>query len=85
MGYLATTFKKTCTAVGYYENSPPAEDRLTLAESWNGTEWKLQSSPNEAANFNVLYGVSCPFEEQCRAVGEDNLGGVNHTLVERHE
>jgi hypothetical protein len=70
----------TCTAVGYYEESAQ-EDVRTLAEGWNGAEWKIQSTPNvEKANFDELYGVSCPSGELCTAVGK-----ARNTLAERYE
>lgn len=41
---VSCTSATTCTAVGGYENS--SKTQVTLAEYWNGTEWKLQTTPN---------------------------------------
>jgi hypothetical protein len=58
----------SCTAVGEYQNSSGGE--LTLAERWNGTEWKIQSTPNpENSRGAALVGVSCPSSIACVAVG----------------
>ncbi len=58
---------KACTAVGYYEGSVT---QLTLAESWNGTTWSVEPTPNLPGEpGNALYGVSCRSARQCVAVG----------------
>jgi hypothetical protein len=71
-----------CTAVGYYVNS--AGVAMTLAESWNGTSWQLQSTPNPAgALSSKLVGVSCTSSTDCTAVySYDNSAGVGVTLAE---
>ena len=38
------TSATACTAVGQYVNGSGVE--VTLAERWNGTSWKVQSTPN---------------------------------------
>jgi hypothetical protein len=38
----------------------------TLAEQWNGNTWVVESTPGSGE----LYGVSCPMETDCIAVGE---------------
>lgn len=59
--------RTACTAVGYYRER--GANYLTLAESWNGTEWAIQETPNFAGSiFNVLDGLSCR-SEVCIAVG----------------
>jgi hypothetical protein len=43
---------------------------VTLAEQWNGTEWKIQSTPNGAKGEGWLSGgVSCSSFVSCMAVG----------------
>jgi hypothetical protein len=42
---------------------------VTLAERWNGTSWKVQSTPNAHAHTNQLDGVSCKAADACTAVG----------------
>jgi len=68
-----------CTAAGSYENS--SGTRVTLAEEWNGTEWKVQSTPNREKYSNYLYGVSCSSSSMCTAAGFAGGG----TLAERYE
>jgi hypothetical protein len=47
----------SCKAVAYYSDSN--EGSQTLIESWNGSHWTIQSSPNPGTDFNILVGVSC--------------------------
>ena len=60
--------EKWCEAVGTYgSESTDASD--TLIESWNGTGWTAQSSPNPGVG-SVLEDVSClSSPEWCEAVG----------------
>ena len=45
----------TCTAVG------TALGRATLAESWNGTSWRIEPTPPPTGSaYSTLDGVSCP-------------------------
>ena len=71
-----------CVATGIYENS--AAVRVTLAEAWNGTEWKVMSTPNpEGSKRNYLWRVSCPSATTCIGVGEyTNSASVIVTLAE---
>ncbi len=64
-----------CTAVGEYDAS---SGYMTLVESWNGTTWSIQPSPNPTeAESSSLKGVSCTSATVCTAVGwsrsEENL------------
>jgi hypothetical protein len=54
----------SCEAVGYYSTGNGA---LNLAESWNGSAWKVQSTP--ATANSELGGVSCTSAGACTAVG----------------
>ena len=58
-----------CTAVGNYTNSGPPQTQKTLAMHWDGTEWKLQTTPNPAANEAYLVSVSCTSSIFCMATG----------------
>jgi hypothetical protein len=70
-----------CTAVGNYVNSSSAQ--VTVAESWNGTSWTIQSTPNPAgAATSELLGVSCPSSSVCTAVGDSFTASVETTLAE---
>jgi Subtilase family len=80
---VACTSSTACAAIGGYVNS---EAKLgSLAEVWNGTEWKIQTVPNPTgAKSSVLHVVSCTLSTACTAVGRyDNSGGVFDTLAER--
>jgi len=58
----------TCEAVGSYTDG--ARKKVTLAQAWDGTAWKLQPSPDPAgAITSDLYGVSCPAAKACEADG----------------
>lgn len=81
---VSCTSSTACTAAGYYFNSSGV--RVTLAESWNGSTWSIQSTPNRTgATGNILLGVSCTSSTACTAVGGDfpSGGGPQETLVER--
>ena len=48
---------------------------MTLAESWDGTGWQPQSTPNATgAAADELLGVSCPTTSSCTAVGYSSDG-----------
>jgi hypothetical protein len=58
-----------CTAVGSY--TTPSDKTLTLAEVWDGTSWKIQTSPNPlGADTSYLPGVACT-AGSCEAAGYD--------------
>jgi IPT/TIG domain len=71
-----------CSAVGYYDNSSGTD--VTLAEQWEGGEWKVKASQNpEAAAESRLHAVSCVSSTSCTAVGwYDNSAGKYFTLGE---
>ena len=61
-----------CTAVGDYLG-PSTFD--TLAESWNGTKWVVQKTPNPAVTTvgALLTSVSCTASTACTAGGYNNV------------
>jgi hypothetical protein len=64
-----------CTAVGYADPTSPPGPRVTLAESWNGTSWTPQATPNPTGSHgNILRGVSCVSPTACFAVGISTVG-----------
>ena len=73
-----------CIAVGDYANEVLTNENL--AEIWNGTEWKIQATPNEKeATFDELVAVSCTSSSKCTAVGNyRNKAGNTHSLAERY-
>ena len=72
-----------CTAAGDYTDSAGTD--LTLAESWNGTTWSVQATPNPAgAQGSSLSGISCPSATACTAAGSyTNSAGNQLMLAER--
>ena len=67
---VSCTSASACTAVGSYftRNAGP----LNLAETWNGTAWRVQATPNPMAQGrNQLNSVSCTSPRACTAVGVD--------------
>jgi hypothetical protein len=58
----------TCTAVGL--SATRSGVRRALAEQWDGTSWRLQTTPNPRHQANIqLRSVSCPSAKACTAVG----------------
>jgi hypothetical protein len=66
-----------CVAVGSYVNG--SSELKTLAEAWNGSEWKVQTSPTPASFVN-LKSISCLSAGECTAVG---ASGGNKTFALR--
>jgi len=86
---VSCTSSTSCTAAGYYSPNVsggfPLENK-TLVESWNGTTWTIQSSPNPSGQaYSALLGVSCTSSTGCTAVGgsQPGLNSAPATLVER--
>lgn len=57
-----------CVAVGDYETAKK-DDLQTLVETWNGTQWKVRSSPNVSSFDDTLNAVSCASPKYCVAIG----------------
>jgi hypothetical protein len=75
---VSCTSSTSCTAVGGKEGA-------TLAVSWNGSEWKAQTTPNPVgAIASYLEAVSCTASNQCTGTGwYEQKGGKRYTLAER--
>jgi hypothetical protein len=71
LGYVSCTSTTACIAVGGNADPlGPFNYYLTLAESWNGTRWTIQPTPNSAgANNSYFAGLSCVTRTTCTAVG----------------
>jgi hypothetical protein len=71
-----------CTAVGSDNDSSGTQ--VTLAESWNGTAWHVQATPDPTgATASALVGLSCSTAEACWAVGHSyDTSGTELTLAE---
>ena len=81
-GVSCTSAGTFCKAVGYYTTSGNVE--RTLIETWNGTSWTVDTSPNVGASTNWLVSVSCLSATWCQAVGfsQSTSSSPQHTLVE---
>jgi hypothetical protein len=85
---VSCTSATACTAAGYYwKNSSQAY--VILAEVWNGTTWKVQSTPSLAVHTESeaatapLDGVSCTSTTACTVAGYyENTSGESVTLAE---
>ncbi len=69
-------------AVGDYgmPSNPPTQ---TLIEHWNGTSWKIVSSPNGGTGHNQLTSVAAVSATNLWAVGNDtNSNSPSQTLIE---
>jgi hypothetical protein len=72
-----------CIAVGDWSTSYNGTPSSTLGERWNGTAWRVQSTPNpKGSTFSSLRGVECASTGACVAVGSSHVDGVDATLVE---
>jgi hypothetical protein len=73
----------SCMAVGYYRNT--AGTYFALGANWNGTEWKINTTPEPAGSLNsLLEGISCSSASACTAVGYyENSSGVIVPFGER--
>jgi len=70
-----------CEAVGSHSDS--AGNALNLAETWNGTAWKIQATPSPLSpsglTFDGLDAVSCVSTDFCEAVGPGGAAVWNGT------
>jgi hypothetical protein len=75
----------SCVAVGSPFTDALANTYVTLALSWDGTSWVLQSTPNPVVTSNHAYfeAVSCVAGQTCMAVGGyENNASDYQTLIE---
>jgi hypothetical protein len=62
---------KACMAVGSGTDS--SGNSALIAESWNGTTWKLLTTPQPAGSTTAQFNtVSCTSSTACEAVASDN-------------
>jgi hypothetical protein len=65
---VSCSSSSACTAVGSYLNG--SGESKVLAEFWNGSEWKVQSSPTPTSATGIqVRGISCLSASECSAVG----------------
>jgi hypothetical protein len=68
---VSCTSSTSCEAVG--TAVPGAFEYKTIAESWNGTEWKIQTTLDPETEDGFL-SVSCTASSACTATGESSQG-----------
>jgi hypothetical protein len=72
-----------CVAVGFAAEGKRGRTGQTLVESWDGTAWSINPSPNPVGSvMNSLNGFSCPSPASCVATGFAFDGKKHQTLVE---
>ncbi|MFZ0666945.1 MAG: hypothetical protein WAM97_14430 [Acidimicrobiales bacterium] len=80
-GSVSCTSASSCVAVGYYI-STSIEGRESLAESWNGTSWSIETTPDPANSLQTMAdAVSCSSPTACTAVGQNVESGATVPLV----
>jgi hypothetical protein len=76
---VSCTSSSACIAVGSFSST---NGTATLAESWNGSAWIIEATPNPAsAKFALLAGVSCTAGSACTAVGTSGLTSPQETTL----
>ncbi len=71
-------------AVGYSTSCSAGCVQQTLTEQWNGTSWKVISSPNVDPSLNILNGVAVVAATDIWAVGSSGgIGNAGRTLIEQ--
>jgi hypothetical protein len=58
----------SCVAVGGYLATSGHRPFHTLAEAWNGTRWRLLTTPDPGPSSELL-AVSCATPDRCMAIG----------------
>jgi len=68
-------------AVGYLAtpNANLPEEETTLTETWNGSTWSIQTSPNPENGNSSLTAVSCSSSAACSAVGTTHPGKATNS------
>jgi hypothetical protein len=65
---VSCTSSGACMAVGFFGFSNGFGTELTLAEQWNGTTWRVRTTPTPGSSGG-LAGVACTSPAACIAVG----------------
>ncbi|HEX5527279.1 MAG TPA: fibronectin type III domain-containing protein [Solirubrobacterales bacterium] len=78
---VSCTTSTACAAAGLYNESGA---RHALAESWNGSEWAVQTTASPSgATASELSAISCTSSTACTAVGHYTTSTSSVTLAER--
>ncbi len=83
---VSCTGASSCMAAGFYYMNQ-YQDGRSLMESWDGTSWTIDPSPNQGTGYNDVGAVSCTGSSNCVAVGSSNdtpsgTPSANETLIE---
>jgi len=75
LSQVATLSATNIWAVGYSQNQGGiTAPEHTLIEHWNGTNWRMMSSPNPGQNHNILNAVTeVPGSNQVWTIGTEGL------------
>lgn len=82
---VSCTSPSFCMAVGTFIESFDPPISRTLAETWNGTQWSIVTTPDGTSSSNDLSAVSCTSPGFCVAVGyetSDESGFPDSGLIE---
>jgi hypothetical protein len=72
-----------CAAAGWETTQQQPQDTFPMAETWNGTSWTLQPTPNPPGVDSSLSAVSCLSPTACMAVGSyGNSSEVDKAFTE---
>jgi hypothetical protein len=84
LGAVSCPSASDCTATGAYADSS-TKTTVTLAETWNGTKWAVQATPNPSHNrASGLNGVSCATAGACATAGSyESPQGASLPLTEQ--
>jgi hypothetical protein len=78
---VSCTSPDSCTAVGGFTKARESAEEQPLAESWNGTRWTIEPTPNpEAENGSSLKAVSCSASDACTAAGDYDYFDVDQKI-----
>ncbi|MGC9961601.1 MAG: hypothetical protein ABSE47_06820, partial [Acidimicrobiales bacterium] len=78
---VSCTRASSCIAVGSYIITDSSGKEVTLAEVWNGANWKIEATPNPTdTEIDLLSGVSCTATSACIAVGSADGGRLAEVL-----
>jgi hypothetical protein len=85
IGSVSCSSLSACTAAGAAFASPAGSPPQTLAERWDGVQWRIQPTPLLPAVRDLSsFSVACPAPSDCIAVGGfENDGPGAKTLTEQ--
>jgi sugar lactone lactonase YvrE len=80
---ISCSSQTSCAAVGGGWSKLETNPAVTLAETWDGSAWKEQTTPRDSERArNELEGVSCTAIGACTAVGWSEASGPPESIVE---